>query len=69
MGYMYLGTYTFFMTDALFLIERMARLSLLVLAVVMAYYMIFTDTAMRLTPYILLSFVPILILFVLCVII
>ena len=26
MGYMYLGTYTFFMTDALFLIERMARL-------------------------------------------
>ena len=42
-------------------------ISLLVLAVVMAYYMIFTDTAMRLTPYILLSFVPILILFVLCV--
>ena len=26
MGYMYFGTYTFFMTDALFLIERMARL-------------------------------------------
>ncbi len=42
-------------------------ISLLVLAVVMAYFLIFTDTAMKLTPYILLSFVPILILFVLCV--
>lgn len=33
----------------------------------MGYYLIFTDTAMRLTPYIFLSFVPIIILFVLCV--
>ena len=42
-------------------------ISLLVLVFVMGYYLIFTDTAMRLTPYIFLSFVPIIILFVLCV--
>ena len=42
-------------------------ISLLVLAVVMAYFLIFTDTAMKLTPYILLSFLPIIILFVLCI--
>ncbi len=41
-------------------------ISLSVLAVVMAYYLIFTDTAMKLTPYIFLAFVPILILFALC---
>ncbi len=42
-------------------------ISLLVLAVVMAYFLIFTDTAMKITPYILLAFVPIVILFALCV--
>ena len=42
-------------------------ISLLVLAVVMAYFLIFTDTAMKLTPYILLTFVPIIILFALCI--
>lgn len=42
-------------------------ISLTVLVVVMAYFMIFTDTELRVTPYILLSFVPILILFLLCI--
>lgn len=41
-------------------------ISLSVLVVMMAYYMIFTDVAIRITPYILLSFVPIIILLVLC---
>lgn len=41
-------------------------ISLSVLAVMMAYYMLFTDVAIRITPYILLSFVPIIILLVLC---
>ncbi|MBR6619099.1 MAG: ABC transporter permease [Clostridia bacterium] len=41
-------------------------ISLSVLVVMMMYYMIFTDVAIRITPYILLSFVPIIILLVLC---
>lgn len=41
-------------------------ISLSVLIVMMAYYMIFTNVAIRITPYILLSFVPIIILLVLC---
>ena len=41
-------------------------ISLSVLVVMMAYYMIFTDVAIRITPYILLSFVPIILLLVLC---
>ena len=41
-------------------------ISLSVLVVMMAYYMLFTDVAIRITPYILLSFVPIIILLVLC---
>lgn len=41
-------------------------ISLLVLVVMMAYYMIFTDVAIRITPYVLLSFVPIALLLVLC---
>lgn len=40
-------------------------ISLLVLIAFIAYYMIFTDTALRLTPYILLSIVPIVILYLL----
>lgn len=40
--------------------------SLIVLVVVMAYFMIFTDTPMRITPYILLVFVPIIIMLILC---
>ncbi|MDR0314384.1 MAG: ABC transporter permease [Oscillospiraceae bacterium] len=41
-------------------------ISLTVLALVMGYYMIFTDTPMRLTPYVFLSVVPIFILLILC---
>lgn len=42
-------------------------ISLLVLVAFMAYYMLFTDSALRLSRYILLAWVPLLILFVLCV--
>ncbi len=42
-------------------------ISMLVLASVMAYYMIFTDEPLKLTPYIFLAFVPLIILFVLCI--
>ena len=41
-------------------------ISLTVLAVVMGYFMIFTDTKMHLTPYVFLAIVPILILLILC---
>ncbi len=40
-------------------------ISLSVLVVMMAYYMIFTDVAIRITPYILLTIVPVIILLVL----
>lgn len=40
--------------------------SLIVLVAVMAYFIIFTDTPMRITPYILLTIVPILIMLILC---
>jgi len=42
-------------------------ISLSVLVFVMAYFMIFTDTTMHLTPYVFLAIVPILILFILCI--
>lgn len=40
--------------------------SLIVLVLVMAYFIIFTDTEMHITPYILLTIVPILIMLILC---
>lgn len=42
-------------------------ISLLVLVAMMAYYMIFTDTPLHITPYILLSVVPILVLLLLSI--
>lgn len=42
-------------------------ISLLVLVVMMAYYMLFTDTPLHLTPYILLAVVPILVLLLLSI--
>lgn len=42
-------------------------ISLTVLVAMMAYFMIFTDTALHLSPYILLAVVPIIILLLLCV--
>ncbi|NCD03260.1 MAG: ABC transporter permease [Clostridia bacterium] len=42
-------------------------ISLSVLVFVMAYFMIFTDTTMHITPYIFLAVVPLMILFILCV--
>lgn len=42
-------------------------ISLLVLVAFLAYYLIFTDTLLRLTPYILLVFVPLIILLILCI--
>uniref|UniRef100_UPI003FEE899C ABC transporter permease n=1 Tax=Candidatus Fimivicinus sp. TaxID=3056640 RepID=UPI003FEE899C len=41
-------------------------ISLTVLAVVMGYFMLFTDTKMHLTPYVFLAIVPVLILLILC---
>ncbi len=41
-------------------------ISLLVLVAFLGYYIIFTDTALTITPYILLLFVPLLILLILC---
>ncbi|MEG0979928.1 MAG: ABC transporter permease [Oscillospiraceae bacterium] len=41
-------------------------ISLSVLAVVMGYFMIFTQTPMKLTPYVFLAVVPVMILFILC---
>lgn len=42
-------------------------ISLTVLAFVMSYFMIFTDTQMHITPYLLLAVVPLMILFMLCI--
>jgi ABC-type polysaccharide/polyol phosphate export permease len=42
-------------------------ISLLELVAFLAYYLIFTDTMLRLTPYILLVFVPLIILLILCI--
>lgn len=42
-------------------------ISLSVLVVVMAYFMLFKETKLTVSPYMLLSFVPIIILFILCI--